>query len=335
MLVHCSYTLWYRSAARRQSTFTSVEVSVPDIPGLTLRQIREFLMLRSVCRFWLFRISRAKPKFGIQAANHAVPSSRRVLRLVRAALLLALFSWTSVNSEDWTTLKGRIVFPGEIPEQTPLVITRDEEVCGESGLLDETFIVNRQNRGLQNVVVWLSSKTEVPVHPSLVNVSKPVQLDNKGCRFVPRIVPIRTGQVLQCTNADPVSHNVAVYARRNQPFSIIVPQGKPLERTFRREELKPIRVDCSIHAWMRAYLVVTEHPYAAVTDKDGRFTIKNIPQGKWQFRFWHETSDYLKTLKYGTETMELARGTWELDLNAAERDLGELTVDENQFSVDQ
>ncbi|HIE96028.1 MAG TPA: hypothetical protein EYQ63_03205 [Fuerstia sp.] len=246
-----------------------------------------------------------------------------------------MFSWTSVNSEDWTTLKGRIVFPGEIPEQTPLVITRDEEVCGESGLLDETFIVNRQNRGLQNVVVWLSSKTEVPVHPSLVNVSKPVQLDNKGCRFVPRIVPIRTGQVLQCTNADPVSHNVAVYARRNQPFSIIVPQGKPLERTFRREELKPIRVDCSIHAWMRAYLVVTEHPYAAVTDKDGRFTIKNIPQGKWQFRFWHETSDYLKTLKYGTETMELARGTWELDLNAAERDLGELTVDENQFSVDQ
>jgi hypothetical protein len=292
-------------------------------------------MLRSVCSPWLFRISRARPKLGGQAANNAVPSLRFVLRLARAAFLLAMFSWTSASSEDWTSLTGQIVFPGEIPEQTPLVITRDEEVCGDIGLQDETFIVNRQNGGLQNVVVWLSSKTAVPVHPSLADVSKPVQLDNKGCRFVPRIVPIRTGQVLQCTNADPVSHNVAVYARRNQPFSLIVPTGAPLERTFPREELKPIRVDCSIHAWMRAYLVVTEHPYAAVTDKDGRFTIKHVPQGKWQFRFWHETSDYLKTLRHGTETRELTRGTWELDVNTAELDLGKLTVDEKQFLTDQ
>lgn len=274
-------------------------------------------------------------KFGTRIKNHVVGSSESVLRLVLTALLFTTFSWNSACADDWASLKGRIVFPGDIPDQSQLAITRDEEVCGELGLLNETIIVNRQNRGMQNVVVWLSSKKQVPVHPSLADVSKPVQLDNKGCRFVPRIVPVRTGQVLQCTNADPVSHNVAVYARRNQPFSIIVPQGDPLERTFRREELKPIRIDCSIHAWMRAYLVVTEHPYAAVTDKDGRFTIKNVPQGKWQFRFWHETSDYLKTLKYGAETMELTRGTWEIDVNAAEVDLSDLTVDDSQFLTDQ
>ncbi len=269
--------------------------------------------------------------FVVQTATNA----RIVCRYVCAAMLAATFSLNSANSEDWSTLQGRIIFPGDSPAQAPLVITRDEEVCGGLGLLDESLIVNKQNGGLQNVVVWLSSKTDVPVHPSLTDVSKPAQLDNKDCRFVPRIVPIRTEQVLQCTSADPVAHNVAVYARRNQPFSLIIPKGEPLERTFRREELMPIRVDCSIHAWMRAYLVVTEHPYAAVTDKNGRFSIKHVPQGKWQFRFWHETPGYLDTLNHGTQTVELTRGTWELNLNAAEHDLGELTVDTHQFSTDQ
>jgi plastocyanin len=330
MLIHSSYTLQYRLAVRCQSTFTSVEVSVPDVPGLTFRQFREFIMSWSLPPVRSFNSSTCKLVSGAQ-----FPNIRWVCRLACAFTLASAFSGNSASSEDWSSLQGRIVYSGAIPDQAPLVITRDEEVCGEFGLLDETLIVNRQNRGLQNVVVWLSSKTEVPVHPSLADASKPVQLDNNGCRFLPRIVPIRTGQVLQCTNADPVSHNVAVYARRNQPFSIIVPQGEPLERTFRREELKPIRVDCSIHAWMRAYLVVTEHPYAAVTDKNGRFSIKNVPQGKWQFRFWHETSDYLKTLTHGTETMELTRGTWELDVNNDKLELGDLTVDDKQFLTDQ
>ena len=314
-----------------QSTFTSVEVSVPDVPGLTFRQVREFLMLRSPLRIRLSKSFTPMLDFDVQTPWFA----RSGYRVICATMLAATLSTGSANSEEWSTLKGRIVFPGDIPAQVPLVITRDEEVCGGIGLLDETLIVNKQNRGLQNVVVWLSSKTEVPVHPSLMDRSKPVRLDNKDCRFVPRIVPIRTKQVLQCTSTDPVSHNVAVYARRNQPFSIIVPKGEPLERTFRREELLPIRVDCSIHAWMRAYLVVTEHPYAAVTDSNGRFTIKHVPRGKWQFRFWHEMPGYLDTLNDGTQAVELARGTWELDLNTAEHDLGELTVNETQFSVDQ
>ncbi|MEO2016139.1 MAG: hypothetical protein ABGZ53_17405 [Fuerstiella sp.] len=276
-----------------------------------------------------------KLDFDVQKPKIAATNAGRTCRAICATMLAATLSMGSAISEEWSTLKGRIVFPGKPPAQAPLVITRDEEVCGGLGLLDESFIVNQQNGGLHNVVVWLSSKSEVPVHPSLTDVSKPVKLDNKDCRFVPRIVPIRTEQVLQCTNADPVAHNVAVYARRNQPFSIIVPQGEPLERTFRREELLPIRVDCSIHAWMRAYLVVTEHPYAAVTDRNGRFTIKHVPQGKWQYRFWHETPGYLDTLSDGKKTVELSRGTWELDINTAEVDLGELAVDEDQFSMDQ
>ena len=154
--------------------------------------------------------------------------------------------------DEWGDLKGRITYLGDAPEPLAIEVTRDEEVCGKHDLRDESLIVNNQNQGVQNVVVWLASKTTVPVHPSLAESPKPAQLDNNDCRFVPHIVRLRTGQTLQSTNSDSVAHNVAVYGRRNQPFSIVIPEDKPLEKSFPREELLPIRVDCSIHSWMRA-----------------------------------------------------------------------------------
>lgn len=232
-------------------------------------------------------------------------------------------------AEDWGTLKGRIVYDGKLPDVQRLEITRDEDVCGQHKLTDESLIVNRENRGLKNVVVWLYSKKDVPVHPSLMEMPKPAKLDNKDCRFVPRIVRLRANQPLQAVNSDPVAHNVAVYARRNQPFSVVVPKDQPLERTFARGELLPIRVDCSIHAWMRAYLIITDHPYSAVTDKDGNFVIKNVPQGEWDFRFWHERPGYIKALR----GEELKRGTLNLKVTQ-EVNLGDLKVPAKDFVVE-
>lgn len=234
-------------------------------------------------------------------------------------------------SDEWGDLRGRITYQGDAPKAIAIEVTRDEEVCGKHDLRDESLVVNKQNQGVQNVVVWLASKTKVPVHPSLAKSPDPTQLDNKDCRFVPHIVRLRTGQTLQSTNSDSVAHNVAVYGRRNQPFSIVIPEDKPLETLFAREELLPIRVDCSIHSWMRAYLVITEHPYSAVTDKDGRFEIKNIPAGEWDFRFWHERPGYLKKL-VGEKAMELDRGTLKLKIEEATRDLGDLAVSGSEFA---
>lgn len=236
--------------------------------------------------------------------------------------------------QEWSTLTGRIVVAGDVPQPSVLEITRDEEVCGTFGLTDESLVLNPQNKGLKNVVVWLSSKTPVPVHPDFAEPPKPAKLDNKDCTFQPRIVKLRTKQVLQSTNADSVAHNVAVYGRRNTPFSIVVPQNEPLERSFDKEELLPIRVDCSIHAWMRAYLMITEHPYSAVTDADGKFTVANLPTGKWEFRFWHERPGYLSQMEISGQMRELKRGVVELEITAADQDLGELSVSSEFMTAD-
>jgi hypothetical protein len=38
---------------------------------------------------------------------------------------------------------------------------------------------------------------------------------------------------------------------------------------------------------MFSYVTVTDHPYATVSDKDGAFTIKNVPPGKYTIVAMH------------------------------------------------
>ena len=49
-----------------------------------------------------------------------------------------------------------------------------------------------------------------------------------------------------------------------------------------------VRLRCDVHPWMAGWLVVVEHPYAAVTDAEGRFTIADVPPGAYTLAVWHE-----------------------------------------------
>jgi hypothetical protein len=174
----------------------------------------------------------------------------------------------------------------------------------------------------------------VPVHPELVNfpADSPV-LNNINCRFEPHMLTLRTGQILQLKNSDPVAHNAAVYVRRTTPFSEVIPQNAPVEKKFAKAENLPTRVDCSIHAWMKAWLIILDHPYVAITDEDGRFEINNLPQGEWNFRFWHERPGYLPGASQDGKQVPLSKGTWALTIGASKTlDLGELTVAPEQLA---
>ena len=66
---------------------------------------------------------------------------------------------------------------------------------------------------------------------------------------------------------------------------------------FDKPERNPVFIQSDIHPGMKAYQLVTDHPWVAVTDKTGNFAIHGLPPGKYQFKVWHETAGYLeKTL---------------------------------------
>ncbi len=254
-----------------------------------------------------------------------------MLRVFLFATCILLFTaplTATVNAQEaWGRLKGQFLWTGTIPTPQPLVIERDAEVCGANGLTDESLLISSKSRGVQNVVVWLDSRSSVPIHPELKESPAPVKLDNRGCRFEPRVAVLRTGGVLQLVNSDPVAHNAAVYLKRSTPFNDVIPHGMPLERTLKKAEQLPARVDCSIHPWMKAWLLVLDHPYAAVTDADGRFSLPKLPAGEWTFRVWQERVGYLKQVRRSSTVEVLDRGQLKLVIPAdGELDTGELVL---------
>jgi hypothetical protein len=72
--------------------------------------------------------------------------------------------------------------------------------------------------------------------------------------------------------------------------------------------LLPITVKCDIHNWMESRWIVTDHPYVAITDKEGKFKIENLPVGKHEFTVWQEKSGYIERkfpvdVKAGAQTL--------------------------------
>lgn len=256
---------------------------------------------------------------------------------LRPGLLFAGFLAACAPSlaQEWGTVRGRIVFDGDAPAAVTLDIERDAEVCGKVGLTDESLVVNKENRGVRYVAIWLESKEAVPIHPEFSTLpAEPPVLDNHNCRFEPHMLSIRTGQTLQLKNSDPVAHNAAVYVRRTTPFSEVIPQNQPLEKKFAKAETLPTRVDCSIHAWMKSWLIILDHPYVAITDGDGKFEIRNVPAGEWKFRFWHERPGFLHGLTENSQPAALTKGAWMLKIPASgSLELGDLVAAKEQFSA--
>ena len=50
-------------------------------------------------------------------------------------------------------------------------------------------------------------------------------------------------------------------------------------------------VKCDIHPWMRAWWLIVDHPYAAISGKDGKFTIEKVPAGTQEFTAWQDAND--------------------------------------------
>ena len=128
----------------------------------------------------------------------------------------------------------------------------------------------------------------------------PAVLDQKGCQYVPYVSAIQTKQTLLVKNSDPLLHNVhatPVAGNSNKERNEAQLAGSAdLKFTFDAPE-KFLRFKCDVHPWMFAYVCVEDHPYFALSGKDGKFTIKNVPPGKYTVEATHR--------KAGTVTKEI------------------------------
>ena len=224
-----------------------------------------------------------------RARDH--PAGRSLWKPIRlgAALVVGLTllfalpagAYREIRVENGGSIAGRVIYDGPPHTAARLPVRKNRGFCGES-VADERLLVG-PNRGLRNVAVWLDG-----IDAGKPRETVPAVLDNVACAFVPRVQVVTVGQTLRLRNSDAILHNV--HARRNG-FTTIFNMGLPhwSEKTHRFTQPGRVVVDCDVlHTWMRAYVIVTAHPYAAVTGSDGGFRLTHVPAGAYTIRFWHE-----------------------------------------------
>jgi hypothetical protein len=230
------------------------------------------------------------------------------MRLLSCVVCCALCV-TFARAEDpkpaagqWATVKGRVMFPKDkdIPKRAELDVNQDKGHCLKDGkILDESVIVNLENRGIKNVVVWLRPLDKqvkefaaTEIHPDDAK-RKPAEVvvTQPCCMFVNRITCARVGDTLVVKNPAPVPHNFLWASANNGEFNVTIAATKDWTMPEKLvPEPGPIPYRCTIHGWMSGQVRVFNHPYYAITDADGKFEIKNAPVGKFRIVFWHEKS---------------------------------------------
>jgi len=115
----------------------------------------------------------------------------------------------------------------------------------------------------------------------------PVSVEIRNCQFQTRVVGLMIGQSLGFKNRDGIPHNVHGLPKENREFNIGMPPTTTNSINFRSPE-RPFPVKCDAHPWMTSYVAVMTHPYFAVTDDRGSFSIDGLPAGSYSVQAWHE-----------------------------------------------
>ena len=192
-------------------------------------------------------------------------------------------------------VNGQVILSGTAPELAVLIAAgadvKDKEVCAAVDLPDERLVLGEGN-GVANVFVFLP---KAPKGGKALEIpSEPVLFDQKGCRFLPHALVIPVGQTVKVLSGDAIAHNTHTNPAKNDPVnSGVSPNDRDgkLSFQYRRAESVPFGVTCDYHGWMKAWHLPVDHPYAAVTDANGNFTIADLPPGTHAFAVWHESVD--------------------------------------------
>jgi plastocyanin len=214
----------------------------------------------------------------------------------KSLLLLSLGVFAACQLVNAADITGVITLKGTPPAEREITPIKDDPNCSAlyPGALPKTqFYVVDANGDLADVVVSLKGISGKSTGAS----AAPVELDQKGCLYTPQILAIQTGQKLIVKNSDPCVHNVHTEPKDNPSSNQVqMPGGADLTYTFDHPE-PFLKFKCDVHPWMFAWVTVFDHPYFAISGKDGKFTIKNVPPGKYTLEAVHR--------KLGTQTAEI------------------------------
>jgi len=197
----------------------------------------------------------------------------------------------AVDATTAGSVTGTITLDGKAPAAKPINMSA-EPYCqkAHSSPVIPPEVVTGEGGALANVVVYVKDDMSKYSFPA---PSQSVPLNQQGCMYDPHVVALMAGQTLEVKNDDQTTHNIHPMPKDNREWNKSQPPGaSPIDDSFARAEMA-IPVKCNVHPWMKSYIFVFKNPYFAVTTKDGKFELSNLPPGTYTIEAWQE--------KYGVQ----------------------------------
>ena len=192
----------------------------------------------------------------------------------------------TVDASTAGSVTGTVTLDGKAAPEKPINMSA-EPYCqkANSGPVVPPTVVTDDKGDLGNVVIFVKDGLGDYV---FTTPTDSVPLAQKGCMYSPHVIAVMAGQTFEVKNDDQTTHNIHPMPKDNREWNKSQPPGaSPLDETFGRAEVA-IPVKCNVHPWMKSYIFVFKNPYYAVTSKDGKFTLKDLPPGTYTIEAWQE-----------------------------------------------
>lgn len=199
---------------------------------------------------------------------------------VRFLTILTLTA--ALHSASAADITGSITLKGTPPPEKDLPLTPECGTLHKAPLKTRFYAV--ENGKLADVVVVVKGAKAPAGAPA-----QPLMIDQVGCEYIPYVAAAQTGQKILVKNSDPFMHNVHTLpaaAGNKEANKAQMAKSPDLEFAFEKPE-QFLKFKCDVHPWMFSYVSVFDHPYFAVTGKDGSFKIANVPPGKYTLEVYH------------------------------------------------
>jgi len=151
----------------------------------------------------------------------------------------------------------------------------------------------------QAVVYLEGEKRAIPLAKAVI--------DQRNKMFLPHVSVITLGTTIEFPNHDTVFHNVFAYFDAKKFDLGMYPRGASKSVKFEKKGL--VSVLCNVHSEMSAYIMIVDTPYYAISDRQGRYQIKDVSPGTYVLHAWHESGTTFTrtvTIKAEPYTCDLA-----------------------------
>jgi len=207
---------------------------------------------------------------------------------MKTQFLAVLVAVSSVYVASAADITGKVVLKGTPPPEREIDMATDPKcVALHSKPITTRHYVADKDGGLANVFVYIKSGLAEKNFPTPAEAPL---LDQVGCEYTPFVMGAQVNQKIKIKNSDPTLHNVHATPKpgtNNKEFNFAQPiKDMITEKSFPSPEVM-VRFKCDVHQWMFAYVGVLDHPFFAVTGKDGTFKISGVPNGKYTIEAYH------------------------------------------------